>query len=152
MNREEIRGIVTQIADIQRFAILSTGDPDGAPHATIVCFVAADQLRSLIFLTPRTTRKFHNLDSGGPVSIFIDDRNDKADDIRRIYGIEARGEVSLLDDKTGAPYRSLFRRKYPELADFTRSLGVAWCRLDVDRYDIVHRFQEVVVYRPGNHP
>ena len=133
MDDNEIREILTEKLSEERFGVLTTVGEGGRPHATIVCFVIADRLASAVFLTPRSTRKFRNLSAAGVASLFI----------------EARGTVATLDDVAAAPYRPLFRRKYPELADFGTSPGVAWCRIDIERYDVVHRFQEVVVFRPG---
>ena len=134
----------------QPFAVLSTHGHAGTPHATIVCFVTADDLHSLVFVTPRSTRKFALLRERPEAALFVDDRTLDVSDLKDIYGIEARGPVRELAPDEIPAYRELFLRKYPDLTDFADATGSAWCLLEVDSYDVVHRFQEVLRYSPGS--
>jgi nitroimidazol reductase NimA-like FMN-containing flavoprotein (pyridoxamine 5'-phosphate oxidase superfamily) len=49
--------------------VLST-QQQGQPYASLVAFVACDDLRHIYFVTPKTTRKFANL-TANPSAAFI---------------------------------------------------------------------------------
>ena len=57
----------------QRFAVLATDD-HGQPFPSLMAFAAAEDLRQLVILTERTTRKFANLMANGRVALLIDNR------------------------------------------------------------------------------
>jgi uncharacterized protein YhbP (UPF0306 family) len=136
--------------DEQSFAVLSTLDAVGLPHSTIVCFCAADHLATLAFVTPRTTRKFENLRLHPDAALFIDDRSNSMADIKNIWGIEARGRVRVASDLETPAYRDLFLTKYPTMEDFILADSSAICLLEVEKYDIVNRFQDVTHYVPDS--
>jgi uncharacterized protein YhbP (UPF0306 family) len=150
MNSDMMRSTLFSMFDEQLFAVLSTHGKEGPPHATIVCFAAADQLHSLIFVTPVSTRKYLLLKERPEAAIFIDDRRGEMSVLKEIRGVEARGEVSELEVKSIAIYRSIFLRKYPDLRSFVDAQSTAWFRLKVECYDLVYRFQDVLQYRPGD--
>ena len=54
--RHRLRGLF----ESQKLAVLST-QSDGQPYASLVAFWAPDDLKSIYFATPNTTRKFANL-------------------------------------------------------------------------------------------
>lgn len=134
--------------DRQTFAVLSTLDAAGLPHSTIVCFCTADHLATLAFVTPRTTRKFENLLLRPDATLFIDDRSNSMADIKSIWGIEATGRVREASDLERPAYRDLFMAKYPTMEEFIQADSSAICLLEVGKYDIVHRFQDVTQFVP----
>ena len=118
MNREMLGAEIKKHLESQSFAVLSTRSENEAPHSTIVCFVSADDLETLVFVTPRTTRKFANLIVRPEATLFIDDRSSFMGNLKDIWAIEARGifrEASVDESKA---YGRLFLNKYPDLADF----------------------------------
>ena len=142
MTRRELESTIRKLLGDQLFGILATSGP-GGPHTTIVAIAAADDLHALVFATPRGTRKLENLKKAGWVSLFVDNRTNNDDDLFEIYGIEARGPASELLGDERRSYESLYRARHPLLGGFAE--GSAMIKIDVRRYDIVHRFQEVLV-------
>jgi len=150
MNDDILGGVRLRLAT-QSFAVLSTRGSDGAPHSTIVCFASADEGRTLLFVTPRSTRKFANILASPEVTLMVDDRTLFLGDLKDIWGIEARGPVEVVDDESSA-YRQVFLAKFPDMADFVMASSSALCRLRVRSYDVVHRFQEVMRVSPEEQP
>ena len=148
MNQNTMRNTLFSMFDEQLFAVLSTHGKEGPPHSTIVCFVAADQLRSIIFVTPVSSRKYLLLKERPEAAIFFDDRRGEMSVLKDIRGVEARGAVSELQAESVGIYRSIFLRKYPDLKSFVDAQSTAWFCLKVECYDLVHRFQDVLQYRP----
>jgi general stress protein 26 len=130
----------------ERLAVLTTQAQDGQLHSTVMCFLSADNLHSMVFATPRKTRKFENLTANQNPVMFIDSRNREQWHIDEVYGIEVRGPASLLEEP--GIYRDLYLHKFPELGTFAESTDTAWFRMTVKSYDVVHRFQEVVQLFP----
>lgn len=133
----------------QLFGVLGTRDDAGRPHLSIVSFVSADDLQSLIFATPRSTRKFGYLMKRPEAALFSDDRRERIDDLMDVIGVEAAGEAHELSGHESGPYRELYLAKYPELAEFVDAPGTALMRIAVARYDVVDHFQHVLVLRMG---
>mgnify|MGYP006288610655 FL=1 len=128
----------------QLFAVLSTTGETG-PHSSIVSFVSADDLKSLIFSTPRQTRKYRNLTANPSVSLLIDNRSNRIVDLEQVTAVEARGNAEEVDPDKRYIYKELFEEKYPDMSDFIHSPGNALIRIAVKRFDIVRHFQNVTV-------
>jgi nitroimidazol reductase NimA-like FMN-containing flavoprotein (pyridoxamine 5'-phosphate oxidase superfamily) len=58
----DIRPVLRALLESQRFAVLATED-QGQPFASLMAFAATDDLRHMVILTERTTRKYANLKS-----------------------------------------------------------------------------------------
>lgn len=146
MTNREIEQTVRKILTSQLFGVLATTGRTG-PHSTIVSFASADDLTTIVFSTPRDSRKFENLKRGTNVSFFVDDRSLHDDKLLEIHGIEARGVAWELDNDERGQYEQIYLSKHPDLENF--SSEAALIRIRVDRFDIVHRFQNVLVFKPG---
>jgi uncharacterized protein YhbP (UPF0306 family) len=124
------------------FGVLATRGAGGL-HTTIVSIAPADDLHTILFATPRETRKYQNLQQDHDVSLFIDDRTNSAEAITSICGVEARGSAMELSGEDRHLYERIYRRRHPNLDRFVGD--AALFRIDVDRYDIVNQFQNVYV-------
>jgi hypothetical protein len=142
MDRSELRIRVREILSQQIYGVLATND-EGGPHTTIVSFAAADDLHCILFPTPQATRKYRNLLRDPAVSLFIDTRSDDPSDIEHICGIEARGIARELNGAQRERYEPIYRARHPQLTDFAEH--AALLKIDVARYDVVLRFQNVYV-------
>ena len=111
MDRAELVTIVRTIFAEQLFGVLATQGEAG-PHTTLVAFAVADDLESLIFATPRGTRKYRNMHSATAVSLFIDDRRNDDDAISQIFGIEARGAARELDGAERERYATVYAARH----------------------------------------
>lgn len=149
MTDNDLKISVKRLLARQLFGVLGTRDDAGRPHLSIVSFVSADDLRSLVFATPRSTRKFAYLSERAEVALFADDRRERIDDLMDVIGVEAAGAARELSADERGPYRDLYLAKYPELAEFVDAPGTALVRIAADRYDVVDHFQHVLVLRMG---
>jgi len=143
----ELYTVLRRIFAEQRYGILATNG-EQYPHTTIVCYAPADNLATLLFVTPRPSRKFQFLLQQPHASLFVDNRSDDPEALHQAYGIEARGTAVQIEDTHRAAYRSLYLSKYPELASFIDAETNAFFQLVVERYDIVHDFQTVIQLFP----
>ncbi len=149
MSEGDINSRVKGILSEQLYGVLTTVNDAGEPHCSIVAFVSADDMGSLVFVTPQNTRKYRYALERPRVALFIDDRRDRTDELMQVTGIEARGSVELLAPESCGLYRELYIAKYPAMREFVDAPGSAIMRIAAERYDVVDRFQHVIVLRPG---
>jgi len=63
---ERIRPVLRELFVSQRLAVLATHDDDGQPYASLMAFAATDDLKYLLVVTGRPTRKYANLSADSP--------------------------------------------------------------------------------------
>jgi len=128
----------------QRFAVLAT-QGGGQPYGSLVAFMATDDLRSLLFATTRSTRKYANIISNPKVAMVIDNRSNREADFQKAKAVTVTGKVREIKGPERKELQKRFLRKHPSLKDFLSSPTCALLKVEVDAYYIVSRFQNVVV-------
>ncbi len=149
MTDTDLRISVKRLLARQLYGVLATREEGGKPHLSIVAFVSADDLGSLVFATPRSTRKFEYLTRRPEVALFSDDRRERIDDLMQVTGVEASGKARELPARDREGYRALYLSKYPEMTEFVNAPGTALVRIEVERYNVVDHFQHVLVLDVG---
>ena len=127
----------------QRLAVLST-QSSGQPYASLVAFVAGEDLQHLYFATPRTTRKFNYLSMDSRVAMLVDSRSNTESDIHEALAVTAVGTAIEARDEDKEEGISLYLSKHPYLQDFIRAESCALIRMRVKTYYLVTRFQQVI--------
>lgn len=74
----------------QRFAVLVT-QSNGQPYCNLVAFAEADNLKNLIFVTSRDTRKYANIQASEKVAVLIDSRINQVSDLNSAVAATALG-------------------------------------------------------------
>lgn len=134
-----LRGLLAK----QSLAVLATRNGE-QPYSSLVAFWAADDLRSLVFVTSRATTKYRNLLTEPRVSVLIDNRAHAAEDFARGAAVTAIGRTVTLAEEERARLLGPFVEKHPYLDAFARSPSTAMCRVAIATYYLVTRFQHVV--------
>lgn len=144
----ETARVLRDLFHSQRFAVLATDD-HGQPFTSLMAFLASDDLRQLLVLSDRTTRKFAHLIANSRVALLIDDRENKGSDTRNSLAVSAIGTAREVDADVLVPLRESFLARHPYLSDFAASPTCAMVRVSVDSYRIVSSFQNVLEWRTG---
>ena len=95
-SREDIRHMLSVLLSNQRLAVLSTHS-NGQPYASLVAFACSDDLRFLYFVTPRTTRKFGNLQNDCRMALLITSSANQETDFHEAMAVTvvgSAGEIS----------------------------------------------------------
>ena len=148
MNEEEIRALVSDLLRDQNLGVLST-DRSGHPYASLVGFVAGDDLRYIYFVTTRATRKYGALTSNHRVAMLIDNRANRFRDFRDAIAVTAIGEAEEIAKEENRPTVKAYLEKHPHLSDFMAAPTSALVRIEVSTYYVVTRFQHVMELHPG---
>jgi nitroimidazol reductase NimA-like FMN-containing flavoprotein (pyridoxamine 5'-phosphate oxidase superfamily) len=137
------RQLISNLLHKQNLCVLATS-AEGHPYTTLVGFVATDTFGELLFATHRSTRKYSYLQRDERVSLLIDNRSNRAEDFREAAALTAIGTAREVADEQREQLTELFLARHPHLAEFVRSPGCALCRVKVQRYSLVQRFQDVL--------
>ena len=144
-----LRVLLDHMLQSQRLAVLSTADPVGAPYSNLVSFAVLDAGR-LLFATTRETRKYANLRSDARVALLVDNRQNEEADFHAALAATALGTAVELAGKAKEEGIARYIGKFPYLEEFVRAPSCALFRVDVERYIVVTKFQNVIEVSP--HP
>ena len=127
----------------QKLAVLSTHS-SGQPYASLVAFVASEDLEHLYFATIRTTRKYNNLAVDPRVAMLIDSRSNLDSDIHSAVAVTATGTATEVREQERDQSTELYLSRHPYLQDFVRAESCALLEVAVNTYYLVTRFQQVM--------
>ena len=142
-NSEDIQTLIRNLFASQNLAVLATHNQD-QPYASLVAFVATNDLKYLYFITPKTTRKFANLSINPQVAVLINSGTNQTADFHRAISVTAVGEAEEIIAADREPLLSLYLAKHPHLAEFAKSPTSALVRVTVRSYYLVKNFQKVL--------
>lgn len=132
----------------QGSAVLATTE-SGRPYLSLMAFAASDDLRFLVVATPRASRKYRNLMTDPRVALLVDNRTNQPEDLKQAIAVTVMGVAEECSPAETGYFLGLYRDKHPYLVDFATSLENVLVKVQVDRYYLVSRFQEVREYSPG---
>ena len=141
--KDRFRERLVELFNSQKLAALST-HKDGQPYARLVDFYAADDARHLFFVTPKTTRKFANLNADSRVAVMINNSTNTDSDFHEAISVTAVGKAN---ERTGTDKEIVLSRylaKHPYLEDFAKSPTCALVQIKVKSYFLVKNFQNVM--------
>jgi len=132
--------LLREVIGTQYFAVLNTVG-QGLPHSNLVSFAATDDLRSVVFVTGRNTRKYRNIQDNNQISLLIDNRTNKPSDTSRATAITAVGTAhEATDDRSRL--QAVFLARHPQLRHFVEAPDSAIMLLTVREY-VVAAFDKV---------
>ncbi len=131
------------LLDSQCLSVVAT-QMQGVPYTSLVAFAASDDLRTIFFVTSRATTKYRNLSANPNVSLLIDNRTHSVEDFSTGTAVTAVGKATEIPGNEAVAVAKRFIGKHPHLEVFVKSPSTAICRVDVETYYLVTRFQNVV--------
>ena len=134
--------LINKIVNTQYFAVLNSVG-EGQPYSNLVAFSASEDLKTLIFATTRSTRKYANLTAESRVSLLIDDRSNRVSDFFQAIAVTATGIATEIRGKEKDLLLKQYLDKHTTLKDFVQSPTCALLKIMVDVYYVVNRFQNV---------
>ena len=140
-NTGELSGLIKMVFTSQRFAVLAT-QFEGQPYSNLVAFAETDNLRNLLFVTSRDTRKYSNTLASKKVALLIDSRTNQTSDFSSAIAITALGTVDEVAAENKDYLSEIYLSKHPELKDFLSNPSSALMKIVVNNY-IVATFDSV---------
>jgi heme iron utilization protein len=140
--RKDLCKKIKSITDETRFAVLAT-ESNGRPYTNLVGFLLSKDLRSLYFFTSKNTRKYRNILNNPNICLLIDTRDKFTDKTFLITAITVIGRAEVIEDMPRSVV-DMYLEKNIELKDFTESSFNSLVKVNITRYILVDRFQEVI--------
>jgi len=140
----EVAEAVGALLAAQRVGVLGTHG-SGSPYCSLVGFSFEPGLERIYFATTRATRKFANLSETGRVALLVDNRTNREEDLHEASALTAVGPVREMTGRDRDRAASIHLARHPSLREFVESPTTALLALEVERYFLVRRFQEVMV-------
>ena len=140
-NTEETSELVRNLLASQRFAVLAT-ESEGQPYSNLVAFAEADNLRSLLFVTGRDTKKYSNTIASKRVAVLVDNRTNQPSDLDKAVAVTALGTIEEVSADYKGYLSAIYLSKHPQLEGFLRKPSNALMRVAVTDY-IVAGFNTV---------
>jgi uncharacterized pyridoxamine 5'-phosphate oxidase family protein len=134
--------LLREVVRTQYFAVLNTIG-QGLPHSNLVSFAATDDLKSLVFVTGRNTRKYRNIQDNHNISLLIDNRTNQPSDTSQAVAITAVGTARAeIDNKS--LLRDVFLARHPQLRHFVDAPDNAIMLVTIRQY-IVAAFDKTQI-------
>ena len=131
-----------ELFSTQKLGVLAT-EQKRNPYTSLVAFACTNDMRKIVFATPKTTKKYSNIISNKAVSFFVDSRSNKSIDFRKAIGVSAIGTVRQIRKNKKSELMKLYLEKHPQLETFLSSPSCAFICVDVNTFHVVERFQDV---------
>jgi uncharacterized protein YhbP (UPF0306 family) len=144
----DLRNQLQILFSSRRLAVLATQN-EGKPYASLVAFAATDDLKTILFATTRSTRKFGYLSSNPAVALLIDNRTNDASDFRNAMAVTATGKAAEIITTEENSFLQLYLAKHPYLKEYVSSPTCALVKVEVSIYYAVRRFQHVLEFHIG---
>jgi uncharacterized pyridoxamine 5'-phosphate oxidase family protein len=126
--------LLKKIIGGQFFAVLNSVG-GGQPYSNLVTFTITSDLKSLVFITDRNTRKYRNIQENNHISILIDNRTNQRSDIKNAIAITVIGTArEVIENKDS--FQALFLERHPGIKQFV---------FDPDNALILVTIQEYVI-------
>ena len=138
--------LVTRIQSLlqsQNLGVLATRGQE-YPYCTLVGFVGTEDLRRIIFATLRNTRKYANIKKYPMISILIDSRSNRVEDFKDAMALTILGNAHEAEGEEKERLSGLYLARHPHLKEFLQDPDCAVMVLEVERYILVTRFQQVM--------
>jgi general stress protein 26 len=139
MNEMTVPDDLKGLLENQRFCVLATTD-SGHPYTNLVSFAATEDLKKILFATRRQTNKFKNISSESRTAVFIDNRGNSPDDIKKAITVTALGHSKEVGEGKKEKLK-IYLDKHPYLEDFIQNPDCALMELNVSNYIYVKEFE-----------
>jgi hypothetical protein len=148
VDEKQIRDLIGHLLSRQKVGVLAT-DINGQPYTTLVGYLASGDLKTLHFVTTRSTRKYAALCANPKVAMLIDSRSNRSEDFRNAVAVTVTGLAQEIDKQEHGDIVGDYLSKHPQLKDFIDSPTSALVRIAAETYYVVTRFQHVMVLHVG---
>ena len=126
--------LLREVLSTQYFAVLNTLG-QGLPHSNLVSLAIIDDLRSLVFVTGRNTRKYGNIKENHNISLLIDSRTNAPSDTLQAIAITVVGTAREETDNKST-LQAVFLARHPQLRHFVEAPSSAIMLVTVQEYII----------------
>ena len=137
----ESMDLVRHLLASEQLAVLST-QYGGQPYSNLIAFAYTDNMKYLIFVTSRNTRKYDNVSADKRVAVLVDSRRRDTSDFQGVAAITALGTAQEATGSERSQLLQVYLAKHPHLEDFVNNQSNALIKISISDY-IIARFDSV---------
>lgn len=127
----------------ERYAVLAT-DAGGQPYTSLIAYALTEDMKGVVFATPKNTSKHKNILKNPRVSVLIDSRFQSAGDYLNTESVTVLGTaLALRRGRKWSASAAVLKKKHPQLRDFIASSTTAIIHIEVTHYIHVDSFQRI---------
>ena len=115
----EFQNIIHPIFQVQKFAVLATFS-SSQPYSNLVAFASTNDLKQILFVTNRNTRKFSNILENNRVAMLIDDRKNEQMDFNNAHAVTAIGAAREITGDERNILSQIYLVKHPSRMEFLK--------------------------------
>lgn len=139
---------IRRLAKDQLYGVLCT-QSDGQPYGSMVAFAFTEDLRHVVFGTPKATKKYEILTACRNVALVVNNMNRHPDDLMKVEAFTVTGRASeIKPTEPAARLANVLLQRQPNLEAFISSPSTALFEVEITRYFFVCSFQEVTQWEP----
>lgn len=130
----------------ENFAVLATDDA-GSPYASLISYAFTPDLKTVVFATPKDTRKYRNILNSSQIALLIDNRSTSKHGLMETEAITVIGTATnVRKGKKWDELAKIFLRKHPDLKEFLHAQTTALIAVEVTGCVHVSHFQTLSVW------
>lgn len=142
---EPMMAAINDLLKRQPLAVLAT-QGNGQPYTSLMAYAFTNDLRYILLATATSTRKHKNIQGESRVALLVDDRSNNEKDFEKAAALTITGEACAIEPNEKEYFTSLYLRRHPSLEDFLGSTSTFFFKVEVHKYLLVSRFEEVMEY------
>lgn len=141
--------LIKEMLNHEAFGVLAT-NTDNECYTSLISFSVDHDLKTMVFATPKDTKKFKMIEKNKSVSILIDNRSNNENSINDIGAISSLGLARILNEKEEVKkWAKVLIDKHAYLDDFINATTTAIILVEISKYYYVTSFQEVLEWSPN---
>jgi nitroimidazol reductase NimA-like FMN-containing flavoprotein (pyridoxamine 5'-phosphate oxidase superfamily) len=130
----------------QPHAVLAT-DSDGQPYTSLIAYALTTDIKGVIFITPKSTRKYKNILKNKKVALLIDTRSNTTRDYMSAECVTILGKAyPVRKGKKRTEFSEIFLKKHPKFREIIDSPETVLVLIKIIKGIHVTRFQSVSVW------
>jgi heme iron utilization protein len=127
-------------------AVLAT-EAAGEPYTSLIAYALTPDMKGVLFVTPKFTRKYKNILRNSRVSLLIDTRSNTKKDYMGAEAVTILGNaVSVRKGKKRSELEDIFIKKHPGLGEIMNSPETALIFIGINTCIHVTQFQSVSIW------
>jgi heme iron utilization protein len=127
-------------------AVLAT-EAAGQPYTSLIAYALTPDMKGVLFITPKYTRKYKNIMKNSRVSLLIDTRSNTKKDYMSAEAVTILGNAVLVrKGKKQSELADIFIKKHPGLREIIHSPETAHIFVEITACIHVTQFQSVSIW------
>ena len=140
---------IRRLVKDQLYGVLCT-QSDGQPYGSMVAFAFTEDLKHVVFGTPRATKKYQILTACSNLALVVNNMNRHPNDLMSVEALTATGRASEITPNAAATrWANMLLQRHPYLEAFIFSPSTALFEVEIGRFFFVRSFQDVIQWEPS---